>query len=414
MTQQIEPPPASATDRGLGHPSAEQVTGPAARRQRGPWTDRPPGFPTVRSWLLAGAFRNWPGITVALLGGWLMLPGAVLLAAFLGISAAAGVLTGGHIFGPKGVSDVSGLQAGTILQALGAFLSALLIGFIIGLVGRWFDLFSDALLNGVIVFIGLLLAALLVGVMFLIITTACEGWIMRVQGARRMSRREEEFLTPLMAECAGRLGLTAFPAVLMEDSREINASAGARHLVVNQGLLDVFDYDREVVCGVISHELVHWRNADTLSLRFISGLALPLYAIYVFLTWVARPFRHPLLYFLFLLLTWPFVFTVQRIIAPMIALGARASEYRADQGAVAAGHRVGLRRVLGRLRGTVDGARNGWDETVLAHHPPYELRLERIEEPGRAYPLPPTEAPTGFVPVPAAAGFHPSRPTLQP
>jgi Zn-dependent protease with chaperone function len=229
-----------------------------------------------------------------------------------------------------------------------------------------------------------------------------------------LSRREAEFLLPLVAECAGRLGLTSFPAVLMDDSKEVNAAAGARHLVINQGLLDTFDYDREAVCGVISHELVHWRNADALSLRFISGLALPLYAIYVFLTWLARPFRHPLLYFLFLLLTWPVVFTVQRIIAPLIALGARASEYRADQGAVAAGHRVGLRRVLGQLRGTVDGARNGWDQTVLAHHPPHELRLERIEEPGRRYPLPPTEAPRANAQGAPASGLWPARATAEP
>jgi Zn-dependent protease with chaperone function len=357
---------------------------------------------------VAGAFRNWPGIGAALLGGWLLLPVAVAVAAFASVRLAVDVLSEEAIIGAGG----HGFQAGTLLAALLAFLFGLVGGFVAGLLGPWYYVFSDAFLNGVIVLMGVLLAALLAGALFLLLTTASEGWIMRLQGARRMSRREEQFLIPLVTDCASRLGLTAIPGVLMDDSREINASAGARHLIINQGLLDAFDYDREAVCGVISHELIHWRNADTLNLRFISGLALPLYASYVFLMWLARPFRHPLLYFLFLLVTAPVTFTVQRIIAPLIAIGARAAEYRADQGAVAASHRVGLRRVLSQLRRTVDGTRNGWDETVLAHHPPIELRLEALEEPGRTYLLPPTDSPSDAPVGPDGHRLQPTPPTV--
>jgi Zn-dependent protease with chaperone function len=408
MTQNIQPSSPlivrHAPDR---YPAAPEQQDSSKRWRSDLWAHRPPGFPTVFSWLVAGAFRNWPGIGAAVLGGWLLLPVAVGVAVESSIRLAVDALSEEAIIGSGG----HGFQAVTLLSAIWASLVGLVRGFMVGLLGPWLYLFSEEFLNGVIVLIGLLLAALVAGLLFLLLTTASEGLIMRLQGARRMSRREEKFLIPLVIDCANSLGLTAIPAVLVDDSREINASAGARHLIINQGLLDAFNYDREAVCGVISHELIHWRNADTLNLRFISGLALPLYASYLFLMWLARPFRHPLLHFLFMLVTVPVTFTVQRIIAPLIAVDARAAEYRADQGAVAASHRIGLRLVLGQLRRTVDGTRNGWDETVLGHHPPIELRLEALEEPGRTYLLPPADAPSGAPVGPDDHRLQPTPPT---
>jgi hypothetical protein len=70
----------------------------------------------------------------------------------------------------------------------------------------------------------------------------------------------------------------------------------------------------------------------------------------------------------------------------MQAVGSRLAEYNADQAAVAAGHRAGLRLALARI-GSLDGPRNGWEQAVCATHPPTEIRLQRIEDPGHPYPL---------------------------
>src|SRR6185437_13394945 len=93
------------------------------------------------------------------------------------------------------------------------------------------------------------------------------------------------------------------------------------------------------------------------------------------------------------------------VAAPSAAAGLRTAEYRADQAAVLAGHRQGLRRVLSRSRQTFDGARNGWEASMCASHPPNELRLERLEEPGVSYPLPDPDAPPRPLPVAVASSL---------
>jgi Zn-dependent protease with chaperone function len=44
--------------------------------------------------------------------------------------------------------------------------------------------------------------------------------------------------------------------------------------------------------------------------------------------------------------------------------------------------------VIEGLRGSFEGSENGWSQAVSATHPPSELRLERLEDPERQYPLP--------------------------
>jgi Zn-dependent protease with chaperone function len=73
----------------------------------------------------------------------------------------------------------------------------------------------------------------------------------------------------------------------------------------------------------------------------------------------------------------------------MQAAAIRRAEFRADQGAVHAGHRDGIRLVLERVQRSFDGSRNGWDAAICASHPPNEHRLDRLERPGQDYPLVP-------------------------
>jgi len=115
-------------------------------------------------------------------------------------------------------------------------------------------------------------------------------------------------------------------------------------------------------------------------------------------------FKHPLVRLMLWLVAWPLLLSVRLVIMPLQAKGRRAAEYSADQGAVAAGHRQGLRRVLSRLPATFDAPRNGWEASVCATHPVNELRLERIEETGMDYPLPDPDAPARPLPVVVSTG----------
>ncbi len=178
-------------------------------------------------------------------------------------------------------------------------------------------------------------------------------------------------------------------------------------MVISRGLLDEFDYAPEPIAAVLCHELTHWRNADPVSGLFVRGLGLPLYLAYALVTWLRRSFRHPIFSLVLALSTWPLLLTVRYFVVPMQAAGNRAAEYLADQGAVWAGHHVGLRQVLSRFRGGFDGVRNGWELAVCASHPPNELRLERAEAPGIDYPLPDRDSPARPLPVVVSSSLLP-------
>jgi Zn-dependent protease with chaperone function len=217
--------------------------------------------------------------------------------------------------------------------------------------------------------------------------------LVRAAGARRLSRREQALLLPIVLVCARRLGLANHPPILIDDSPEPTAVAHTRHIVLSRGLLDDFGYDREVIAGVVSHTLVHWRNGDAISATFVRGVALPLYLIYGFAGWVMQKVKHPLVVLLLWLVLWPALLTVRLFIMPVQAADARRAEFRADQGAVLAGYRDGLRRVIARLPRSFEASQNGWSLALSATHPPSELRLERLEEPDRQYPLPDPDPP---------------------
>ena len=77
--------------------------------------------------------------------------------------------------------------------------------------------------------------------------------------------------------------------------------------------------------------------------------------------------------------------TVRYVVLPVQRHGWRECEYRADAAAAAAGYGEALRRALSHMR-SFEAGRGGWEETVHAMHPPVELRMERLETPGRRYP----------------------------
>src|SRR5699024_12659651 len=97
-----------------------------------------------------------------------------------------------------------------------------------------------------------------------------------------------------------------------------------------------------------------------------------------------------------LLVLWSVSATMRCLVVPLNARYWRECEFAADAEAARAGYADGLHQALTTIGRGFDGARDGWDQVMLASHPPIELRLERLEPPGRSYPVV-QDASTGHV-----------------
>ncbi|WP_156045663.1 M48 family metalloprotease [Herbidospora cretacea] len=365
---------------------------------------RPAEFPAPMMWLETCILRNPRGTVTALVAAWLYVPAA------MGVSIALALVGGLYAFTytfatgdpalPAMLLDVPVL--GDALQSwlvkgggvgatlLGAAAGAI-IGFLYGLVLVFLGPFQDGLLDGAAAVLGTTALGVTAGVLYTLYRTIFERQILHLTGARRLSRREADLLLPLIKEAAARLKLANHPTLLVDDSREPNAFAYTRHIVINRGFLEEFDYDRDAIAAVLTHELVHWRNGDPVSGAFMRGVAFPLYLVQAVGGWLLVRAKGSVLRFLVWTVFWPVFVTVRYLVVPMQAADSQRAEYRADQGAALAGYRGGMRRVLNRFRQSFEGGRNGWVEAMCASHPPNEFRLERIEERGHDYPLPEDE-----------------------
>lgn len=414
--------PSEPPNAPVAAPSAPSASTPggAGADARAPLLERlaegrPTNFPSVVEWLKVGIFRNMRGVMTALIAAWFNLPVAVAMAVgfavISGLFGQFGAAVGIHSLSEKAadvpvvgeaLASLVSRSGGVLVPLLAVFVGAV-VGFVMGVLMVFVSLFHEGALEGISAIVGTVVGGLLVGLLYTVYRVVCERWLLRITGARRLSRREAELLLPIVRECAARLGLTNHPPVLIDDTREANALAYTRHIVINQGLLEEFNYDREAIAAVVSHELVHWRNGDPISAVFVRGVALPLYLVQAFAGWLLQQAGSSVvLRFLAWAVFWPVFITVKYVVMPMQAADARQAEYRADQGAVLVGHRVGMRRVLNRFRQSFESGRNGWVAAVCATHPPNELRLERLEEPGGHYPLPDEEAPP--LPIPVVLG----------
>ncbi|WP_344165431.1 M48 family metalloprotease [Kribbella yunnanensis] len=396
--------------------STSQVPGPKPQSSVGAKLrqlfTRPPGYQNVFVWLVTGMLRNPRGLIAALLTTWFNLPAAVMLGGVGmvvgGIAGFAGGAFGGHNQAQSLAENIpllstlfgsALLQGGGILGMLVGIAAGAIGGFLVGLLLPWLFLAAASPAEGIGRFLGQLLVAGLCGVLYTIYGIAAEGWRLRIlEGARPPSRRERALIEPILQDCARRMGLASVPKLMMSDDRSINAAAGSRHIIVNRGFLEQFQYETEPLAGVLCHELTHWRNADAISSFFIRGVALPLYLSYTVCSWLLQMTRGTIA-FIILFITWPIIVSIRYVLMPLQAAGCRAAEYRADQGAVFAGHREGIRQVLIKIQDTFDGAATGWDLAILATHPASELRLDRLEEPGVEYTLPDADGPIAPTPV---------------
>ncbi|WP_433531786.1 M48 family metalloprotease [Micromonospora sp. CA-263727] len=349
--------------------------------------NRPPGYPNALVWLRVGILRDWRGVLGSFIAAWFYVPVA-LFAAVVAAVVAGLVLafTGGEILKdqfPEAARDapvIGGLISSFLQQsggAIGAFVGAVL-AFLIGLVAvqliRFQEADSAAALFAELA--GIAAAAVLVGVLYTLYRVLLEHWLLRVSGARDLSRREAALVIPILHECAARLGLPGVPRLLVEDDLvTTNARTYARHIVVTTGVLT---NPRKEIAALLSHELVHWRTGDEITSAFVRGVGLPLVLVHAVPAWLVRRFAHPATNLFVFVFFWPVLLTMKYLVQPLHRADIRAAEYRADMGAVVAGHAEGLRAILER-RKSFESGRSGWDEAVCAEHPPNELRLDRLE-----------------------------------
>lgn len=409
------PPPGEPA--GYEPPGWTPEGGVAARFRTG----RPSTFRNAWTWIGGSFGRNWLGVATGLVCTWFNIPMVILLGTLgailggivgmlsgsvLGEPAVARLNTGVTFFLPLPISldelvPVASRQLGFLL---GGVLGAVSGGWQLGwmtLVYPWEALYAGDPSWPVRIAVGNIIGGLALGAGYTLWAVTFERWRLKIRGARPPSRREREFLEPIIAECAEALGLKTRPKLLLDDSREVNASAGSRHIIICQGLLDDCQYDRAQLAGVISHELGHWMRGDAVAMAFSRGVAIILVVLYnlsVRLTEGTAAWRRPLQW-LVRILFWGIKVTVTGLVIPAQARHWREAEYAADQAAVQAGHAEGLHTFLGRVRRSFEGGRSGWDAAICRTHPPTELRLERLERPGKTYTLPDTNAPAAPMPV---------------
>jgi Zn-dependent protease with chaperone function len=398
----LPPPVPPTTDAGEG---AEEPWWRRWRRRKPVLSYRP--GPTIRAWLLGATVRNIRGVAAGIFAAWFDLPMIILSAAigafFGGVAGAvSGSVYGDSVLGridtfvkwvfplPVPVDQLLPDLAVQVGGILGGLLGAIHGGWLLAwltAVWPWEALYGDDPMYPWAVVIGQVGAALLVGGLYTVYSVTLERLRLRIQGARPLSRREEEFLLPLLEEVAQRMGLHAVPALMMDDSRAVNAFAGARHVIITRGMLDEFGDDLDALRGVLAHELTHWRDGAAVARAWGMGTALPLYLLYELAVKMINAARWRPLQFVLRFLLWSVLVTVKYFVIPIQASTWRNEEYRADQGALLAGYGPGLRRVLERLRDGFETGRSGWEQAICATHPPAELRLERLEEEGEEYVL---------------------------
>jgi Zn-dependent protease with chaperone function len=372
----------------------------------------PPGQvargPGARAWLRSTIGRNPTGTLAGIIGAWFGVPMVLLLG---GVGAVVGGLAGvvsGTLIGTAMLDRIDTLlryvlplpvSAGDLLPTAAAQIGGI-VGGILGAINGaftlavmtaaypWKQLYAGDPMWPIAAAIGQVVTALVVGALYVWWSSATEAARLHIGGARRLSRREAEWLLPLLEEAGARLGLTRLPRLLVDDRREPNAAACIRHIVINYGLLEQLNFDREQIGGVLAHELVHWRDGDAVAMTWAKGVALPLYLAYELADRMLRAARIRPLQVIVRTLLWSVLVTVRYGVLPVQSRLWRRQEYRADAAAAAAGYGPGLRGALTYLRGSFDSGRAGWDRALLATHPANELRLEKLEQDqGRVYPL---------------------------
>ena len=122
---------------------------------------------------------------------------------------------------------------------------------------------------------GALIALVVAAVMNLLSYWNADTLVLSMHSAQEVDARTAPDLVHLVGELASRAGLP-MPRVYLMDNPQPNAFATGRNpehaaVAVTTGLLNMLN--REEVAGVLSHELAHIRNRDTLTMTITATIA---------------------------------------------------------------------------------------------------------------------------------------------
>jgi Zn-dependent protease with chaperone function len=348
---------------------------------------RPVRFQSDRDWLVDSAQRQRTAIIGALIAAWTGLPFA-LWAAVVGVFF-------GALVGLIGLSAFGG-TLGSLANNGGAGLLGALVGALFGLVAG-FLLIYFYLVTHPLQLVGALLSGAIVSAAVLFVMVRAEPWLMRLRGYRVPSRREKAQLDPLLLDAGSRMGLAVVPALWISDAPKPGAWSHMRGIVVTRGLLGDYDasenppkpdLDNLAISAILAHELRHWDAGDAVALAMVSACFYPFVLIVNAVSWVRKRAEWAgIILWAFL---WPVWIASRFVIAPLMASASRRAEYEADASAASLGddYRLGLRRALDDLSAW-ERPRTGWEDVLVATHPPIEQRLERLEAPREPEPTRP-------------------------
>jgi Zn-dependent protease with chaperone function len=389
-------------------PSVVDSRTPLAAPRLAPDRYRPPyrhGLPPAAAWL-SFLGTHLRGTVTAAICTWFNAPFVLLMAAAGALiggvaGTVSGTATGPGMLDrlnrlvqwgfplpvtPRELLPTAALQIGGIIGGtLGALTGALRLGWMAA-VSPWQILFEGDPLWPFALGLGQIVTALFLGLCTVLVHVVAERPLLYWAGARRLSRREDTWLGTLVVTTAVSMGIAESPTLLMTEDAIPRAYAATRHIVLSRGMVRELEYDRAAIAGVLAHELAHWRRGDPIAAAWIKGVALPLYLLHEIARRLIGGTRNRPLQWVLRAVLWSVLVTVSGIVRPMQAAGNRRAEFACDAAAYRAGHGEGLRRALARLQWWENG-RDGWDEVMSASHAYTELRLERLEQPGRRYPV---------------------------
>ncbi|WP_316977508.1 zinc metalloprotease HtpX [Shumkonia mesophila] len=226
--------------------------------------------------------------------------------------------------------------------------------------------------------------------------------VLRMYGARQVSRNEAPAFYDTVADLSRRAGLP-MPKVYVIDNDQPNAFATGRNpanaaVAATTGLLARMS--REEVAGVMAHELAHVRNRDTLIMTVTATLAgaIGMLAQFAFFFGGSRDSRNNPLGIVGVLL----VVIVAPLAAMLVQMAiSRSREYEADRaGAEISGQPLWLASALQHLEETVRGSPNhtaernpatahmfivnplsgGHGDSLFSTHPSTANRVRRLRE----------------------------------
>lgn len=338
----------------------------------------PLGWPVWELLWMGIKAQPW-GILAGLIATYTVLPLAIFGAAAGAIAGAgAGVVAIAQqtqgIAAPYAAGVVSGFS---LFGVLAAAAGGAVAGFLFVYGGSWVEA------------PGRLFASLISGVIITIVFSALiilrERWWLRFYGYRRMSWEEKERIGPQLMAAATAMGIdaTRAPRIMISDHHQPDAGAWvhSRTIVLTTGYLRMHT-DQEIA-GVLAHELHHWNTGHAVGNQLVWASIWPLAMAYNLLLWLARNHRNIAL--VYSLIAWPIWITVRLFVVPVQGLRQREHEYAADAAATGAGayYRDGLKAALAQDLAFERG-RTGWEEAIVATHPPIALRIERLVSPEEA------------------------------